>query len=112
MRIKEQIISFETAVLAKEKGLISQFGVGYNANGKGPTMFRGHPPVYACSQSLLQKWLREKHSQHIYITDWDGDWRWNHQWILGSCNGSSIGGFNTYELALEDGLLEALKLIK
>ena len=53
----EQLISKETAVLAKEKG--------FDLNNH---LKNGNPPT----QSLLQKWLREKHNIDISILGTSG----------------------------------------
>lgn len=120
----DQLINSETAKLASENGfnegsyylyvypnnVLTKFGaVNYNSEQDG-LQFE------APTQSLLQKWIREKHKIHIEI----------------GCNGdehyvNSISypegddyvydqdldtiGFKTYEEALELGLQESLKLI-
>lgn len=85
--MKEQLISFETAKLAKEKGfdistanfytenyglahlgfdgetLVYKTGVIYDVNGE----FEEGEITFASTQSFLQKWLREKHNLHIFI---------------------------------------------
>ena len=71
----------------------------------------------------LQKWLREKHN--IYCSAWCNASGW--AWEIEKTNGTHIsimnidgnvkgvnldsGMFNSYEEALEDGLLEALKIL-
>ena len=66
--------------------------------------------------SLAQKWLREVHELDIIIFVFD-DHTWNYE-IRPFNNKIKIksiignGLFKTYELALESGILEALKLIK
>ena len=72
--------------------------------------------IEAPTQSLAQKWIREKMNIHIEIYAIVAGWGW----ILTKCegNGSTIKNmedFNfldTYEEALEEGLKEALKLIQ
>ena len=85
-----------------------------------------HPHINAPTQSLLQKWLREKHLFHIQVYTME---RWlsngNSMEIYFEVNLKKIfvvGGleniksnmmtFETYEEALEEGLQQALKLIK
>lgn len=68
------------------------------------------------TQSDLQKWLREKHNIHIEIcyNDQIGYRVWIKSFsdnILSVKKEDNIF-FNTYEEALEQGLLEGLKLIK
>ena len=70
--------------------------------------------LYRCSaptQSLLQKWLREKHNIHLIAyknINIDG-----YDWCYITTDGiTNINSYKTYEEALEAGLQEALKLIK
>ena len=129
--MQEQLISFETAKLAKEKGfdipqnkmysfgsemfssiLEIKFHDGnkhecsiepYNWNGKiGVTSTKYYS---APTQSLLQKWLREVHKKDVYC--WPCESQIddsNTTWT----SGKSVG---TYEEALEVGLINALKSI-
>ena len=133
--MKEECISFETAKLAKEKGfdikcsshwstydndgLLNNFlsiedGISRNYNNyKYPYITNKKEELFSApTQTLLQRWLRETKniiisvmfeisSYELFIDD-------------GYYNGS-VGfdnTFDTYEEALEYGLLEALKLIK
>ncbi len=119
--MKEVLISLETAKLAKEKG----FNEGcfyYYYDGKVIELrehnhLREHNSEMYCwsapTQSLLQKWLREIHNLHIMIIPY------NNKFIISLLfldkNGSNTNfdeEYNTYELALEQGLIEGLKLIK
>ena len=113
--MEEQLISFETAKLAKEKGFNEPCSYKYTPG--GTTTYntnRRDMDIYAPTQSLLQKWLREIHSIDIMIEpnqDSDGNkyycWRGRKNMFP-----STIGNVaNHYEEALEDGLIEALKLI-
>lgn len=143
--MKDELISFETAVLAKEKGfnlkvlnyyvenyragddfiLISDIGDLLQVGGNIHDPYEDHNNVnyifkrYSVpTQSLLQRWLREVHGLHVspelqWYRDVEIGWYASIEeistikWIYdgGDC-------FNTYEKALEKGLLEALKLIK
>ena len=128
--MEEQLISFNTAKLAKEKGFDipcenfyveyidddvdlfnyeEQRGSGYAELYRNNTEFKFSAPT----QSLLQKWLREVHNIHIQITTDDG-------LEFGMClniidnpdeSGYWIYFIKTYEKTLEVGLYEALKLI-
>jgi hypothetical protein len=129
--MKEKLVNFETAKLAKEKGFtISDCEYKYMLRGSGDgydimrnNIFHlqtlGYP---APTQSLLQKWLREVHNLYV--------------WSFPENNGETFGweidesykdkykelpegdydlmeyNYNTYEEALEVGLQEALKLIE
>jgi hypothetical protein len=92
--MEEQLISIETAMLAKEKG------------------------INASTQSLLQKWLREVHDIHFEIKPiFDvTSIRPYHITIFKNLSGKDfiykiVGTKETYEEALEIGLQEGLKLI-
>lgn len=140
--MEEQLISFETAKLAKEKGFneicdghFEENGGAYNSYG---AEFRPNKVInevlYARpTQALLQKWLREVHNCFIDILPHrDGDSK-NKQWkskkdvfwtvevdyygknfeIPYTENADFVKNFNrNYEKALEIGIFQALKLIK
>ena len=133
--MEETLISFETAVLAKEKGFNIATVYGYDNNGSLKEYFTyasyspGEPEIriedFICkweyqapTQGLLQKWLREVHN--IYLTvipvgDSGYELRYWYYSILGVyCKDGQhgINRFQTYEEALEAGLLKALKLVK
>ncbi len=116
--MKDQLISFETAKLAKEKGFVSALSKKYTKHGE----LIDHIPLsddgygkhcYAPTQSLLQKWLREKH-KIIVEAQFDvenyypfiGYHRRNPRQITGK-KWSEVE-FKTYEQALERGLIVAL----
>ena len=97
-------ITFETEKLAKEKG----------CNLENCTC--GGYPDCICSdkrisQSLLAKWLREKHNIHLIAyknINIDG-----YDWCYITTDGiTNINSYKTYEEAYEIGLQEALKLIQ
>ena len=180
--MKEQLISFETAKLAKEKGFnilqhsyyfedgefkenslkgtngyygeeyefnLSEFNENWNdkwlTKKTGDRCFgcskqKGYLETFSApTQSLLQRWCREKHNKHIQITtDYylDGI-NWNYQILWpdetffdeeGTYDGGDVGNlafehfdgtgmygdngeYNTYEKALEAGLKHCLTLI-
>ena len=124
--MKETLISFETAKLAKKKGF------GWFGFGEGEKFY--YPPTKeltrnhrgenypAPTQSLLQKWLREVHKIHIC-----DEVRWNNFekqeliyefWIKDMREVKASKRIYTcpstisYEEALEEALQKALKLIK
>jgi hypothetical protein len=118
--MKEELISFETAKLAKEKRFDVSCRVLYNKDGskvlnnrhtmRNNLTFVDDSKISAPTQSLLQRWLREVHELNLYISlsgTKEISWFW-------SINDKEYqdGSSNTYEQALEAGLLEALKLIK
>jgi len=141
--MKEKLITFETAKLAKEKGFDIPTAWHYhpryglhtafwdedsndNSNHNSNEWADGY--YSAPTQSLLQKWLREK--RNIFLTircDCDGKFDYHgydvkfgetcfvkpeYQVDENECFeiGSFPYRFNTYEAALEAGLLETLKL--
>ena len=140
--MKEELISFETAVLAKEKGFNNKntymfYGNVLHINSfelcahkfADKILMEGIPGTFvdynqkelvsyqAPTQTLLQKWLREKYGLHIVV---DIPWIGN-GWLctiydirsdskeLASIN--KYKKYNTYEAILEAGLFQALKLI-
>ena len=128
--MKEQIVSFETAKLAKEKGfdvpIMQMLQVYHITTGKidmyltsnRVSNWNDNKYVEICSaptQSLLQKWLREKHSLIVFVTpfvfkDPEGEfkviiYRLSDQFRLTAFD------LDTWEEALEKGLFKALKLI-
>ena len=130
--MKEQKVSFKTAKLAKEKGFDWECTDGYGSEGTeyfledyedGDILFDNWNHleyryesdrtccISAPTQSLLQKWLREKHNYHLWIIPWNSCKDFAYNWEYNGMNDGSKGIFKSYEEALEEGLYEALKLI-
>ena len=126
--MKEELISFETAKLAKEKGFnikIEQRFLGIEGYTRKVYKDLEVLALEYCqpTQSTLQKWLRDVHN--LYPFAWCNASGWG--WELEKTNGTHIsimdidgdvegtepesGMFKSYEEALEKGLQEALKLI-
>lgn len=125
--MEDKLIDFTTAKLAKEKGfnIVSKHWYDQTEALNPIEGIRGAMMYfnvgYAPTQSLLQRWLREVHNLHIYI-----DTTPLFDKMQGSKYKSTIkvpfspfkwttGHYylgNTYEEALEEGLLQGLKLIK
>jgi hypothetical protein len=126
--MEEQLILFDTAKLAKEKGfnekVINHYGSGYTPclNDNGIFMddvCNSEIDPYefsAPTQSVLQRWLRDEHNidvwsqpfvrnqslpdeSYSYFIYKDGDW------VNDGCDCLD------FEEALEKGLIESLKLI-
>lgn len=123
--MKEKLINFKTAKLAKEKGFDIPCNLKYfeDVNGdfeKATYKDSVHDHVKTIynrpTQSLLQKWLREVHNIHINISDLHLSKGWRQQVYnmeKGHYKGAAAGfNYETYEKALEIGLQNALKLIK
>lgn len=74
--MEDQLISFETAKLAKEKGFEEKTKTWYNFSGLSvsgeqsqyPSNDKRFPSYSRPTQSLLQRWLREKHRIDIDIS--------------------------------------------
>ena len=120
----EQLISFETAKLAKEAGFdwqivtayvdltplelfteeVTEFVYQANHNNKPHR-------ISAPTQSLLAKWLRDVHNIHVKISCHLGDWYFELVSILGHFNTNRYSEveYITYEAALEEGLKEGLR---
>lgn len=115
--MQEQIITFKTAKLLKSKGFDFEKETDTNIvwlyNKKGDFVSSiDEEVIYGISQSLLQKWLREKYEIFVQPFYDDPEWR------IAICDPeeNSLGEYEqkenmTYEEALELGLQEALKLI-
>lgn len=96
--MKEELISFETAKLAKKKGLsitdtldMWEKYTGYKEDksivnfGKSYFEIIGKDSIYypCCTLTLLQKWLREIHRIHIVINLWiDMDRQYHYNYTL------------------------------
>ena len=131
--MKDELITFETAVLAKEKGFDCHcMDTYYQYNGSlslchpfsnksQSCKTKGTKDYYAPTQSLLQRWLRERYNMTISIYTNASGFLWERMDTVGGTHRAyseytgdcpDSGAFTTYEKALEAGLREALKLIK
>jgi hypothetical protein len=139
----EELITLETAKLAKEKGFNEPVWAEYEFDGSENWLYGyndGHsidlseilrnseidkPDTPAPTQSLLQKWLREKHNidiqvlrnkpnyheykVEIYQTNETSNYVY---FQVNEKNSLFCRWFDKYEEALEIGLQEGLKLVK
>jgi hypothetical protein len=123
--MKDTLISFETAKLAKEKGFnwkvnnyfqLKTISGGVfeeyleDSNQDINSDFPQNALFSRPSQSLLQKWLREKHNIEVYIIPWIYNNKTVYDFFV-NYEGESRA-YSTYELALETSLIEGLKHIK
>lgn len=136
--MKEQLITLKTAKLAKQKGFAEscyhfyskgindsnlkvpyEYSFRVNANTFQADNFGYGQTWSAPSQSLLQRWLREVHLININCMWQNGYYellfskkvKYNH-WDLGEdAKKAEAVKHSTYELCLEAGLYEALKLL-
>jgi hypothetical protein len=125
--MKDQLITLETAKLAKEKGFDTptpwyyhpRYGLHTafweedgddNSNHNSDEWADGY--YSAPTQSTLQKWLREKHHLHVFSIREEDDWIFKYcEFSQGNKTREGRVQYATYEQALEAGLLEALRLI-
>ena len=133
--MEEKIITLKTAKLAKEKGFYLPTNMLVNINyynHKGE--FRGdvtkrlqwrfankdkkeednpYTQYTCCTQSLLQKWLREEKTIIVEVEYYDSE-NWNAKVYPPNQRGFNISEkmLKTYEEALEKGLQTALRLIE
>lgn len=126
--MKEALIKFKTAKLAKEKGFRScetNYIYVKGKEDKRPKLlpapsdhYNDSPlPCYGCyTQGLIQKWLREVHQIHVWVYPWT-----HNEYVLdlvvyvdGEEKDSFLenNNYTNYEDALEYGLQQALKIIK
>lgn len=129
--MEEQLISYETAKLTKEKGFVEETADYFSKDVGNSRTFSDtyNLPNYhnnydnrfsAPTQSLLQKWLREVHglvveskiSKTYFWYDWVITYKRKDIDRIVSVGDPYQESHETYEQALEVGLLEALKLIK
>ena len=126
-------ISFETAKLAKEKGFYQEpnrrkvpyYNYKGEFNGDVTDFLRKYlreedtsdvESVSAPTQSLLDKWLRERYNIHVTSQIGNLDFINTYHYDIRYIDKNKFickvkGNFKTYEEALEAGLQEALKLI-
>lgn len=126
--MKDELVTFITAKLAKEKGFdIPTIEYWYSNLEDKWNYFEmtalnserynhnedGFKAISSPTQNLLQKWLREKHDIQIEIT-FDTISYGFKTWHLDNLNDSYTYEFEmyTYEQALEQALIKGLKLIK
>lgn len=127
--MEDKLVSYKTAKLAKEKGFnwkvfsyykseMSLFNIfpDYEQDIDNWNNITFYINCYSApTQSLLQKWLREKHSIHINIGTIAFNRGINKMPNYGYCISSTKNHnkkITNYEEALEEGLYEALKFIE
>lgn len=126
--MNDELVTFNTAELAKEKGFDELCEYSY----EGSVFAKTNKPwrnsqdwteIAVPTQSLLQRWLREKHGIHVFI-----GYRNNHKLWDSHAYDLTLSGpeyvkqrpfrsfneqpvYDTFEEAVEAGLLEALNQI-
>ena len=118
--MKEEIVSFEVAKLAKEKGFnipcrskytVMKTKKKFTTNSMLSRISTKDNVYLVPTQSLLQKWLREKHNIIVFINPYPT----TYAAVIVYNNREdryATDLYDTYEIALEKGLEEALKLIE
>ena len=118
--IEEQFVSFETAKLLKEAGFDVPTSTHYSNSGEvwqssAPEDCNDDKSCKACSrptQALAARWLREAHNIDVMVDVYNSDYyvcnvyKNKHLMIIRNIVTSS------FEEVLEEGLREAVKLIK
>lgn len=120
--MREEIITFKTAKLAKEKGFsyyvsysywneeLTSMTPGYaldDGTHSDYKIYLEYQRYLAPTQSLLQKWLREEHNINIIPPLYYS----GKGYLCSVVSIPKIKFYKTYESALENKLQEALKLI-
>ena len=134
--MKDEIVNFRTALLAYNKGFHDKISC---INGKNYYNYKGelngdsseelkdylnakkedrnpddfYLSIPAPTQSLLQRWIREKHKIHIDVSYLDNIYNFYYKITKMESNFEYevSKSFQTYEKALEEGLKAALKMI-
>lgn len=126
--MEDQLISFKTAKLAKEKGfdIVSGFRVlvyqPFSYEGELHEGLTSYDTItfvkeviyLAPTQTFLQRWLREKHGYDVFVNYVYDTYRYAAEVHWYCTEKNVIDGFtifDKYEDALEEGLQEALNLI-
>lgn len=125
----EDLIKYETAILAKEVGLIPELDRAWNLTGynlkntkeKIPSTYHVHSSfplenefLYAPTLSGLQKWLRDTHKMDVVV----GSNYIGYNVVIWNRNENKVHAvlpsnlFEKYEESLEAGEIVALNLIK
>lgn len=103
--LSEKTMNKELVKLAKEKDFLGYFPKEWEYHTKEPLRYY----FWLCE---LQKWLRDKYNIHVEVLLIDTLTNIYVYYILATGNVTRVGSHKTsYEIAFEDGLLEALNLI-
>lgn len=115
--MKEQLVSFETAKLANKKGFYEWTLDRYNRKGNIQKPENQGWSISAPTQSLLQKWLREKYNLLLVVdltqdcSSWKVFIRNFKDGLDRDAHSKLLIPFDSYEEALEEALKTILKLI-
>ena len=112
--MKEELITFETAKLVNEKGFTQWAKQRYNKDGElesspcppqrlksnGEKVKVDEKQIFAHTQSLIQKWLRENHNIMIAIYNNASGYLWD----ISDTNGGTDRGWSNYSGTNESGV--------
>ena len=116
----EEQITFPTAKLAQKKGF--KFSHDWKYIQSEYKRDKNRWKLFAPTQSLLQKWLREKHEIILEVITFNKGWletgKWCYQYHIKNRTDNpnnhliSRKEYKTWEEETEEGLMSALSLIK
>ena len=127
--IEESYVSFDTAKMLKEAGFREKTKTHYSNSGEvwETAMLADYNDDFNCNacsrptQSLAARWLREVHKLHI-VPDYNplrgfftGIWNMKsgkYEYYSNGIGPNGKGCWDGYEEAFENGLQEAIKMIK
>jgi hypothetical protein len=114
-----KIVRFKTAKELKEIGFnICDIGDCFRQDGILFKDFMIENYYHAPTLALVQMWFMDNHKLIIQVTPFDGWGNWLFKILAEDCMSpffeahDEMEEFNTYDEALEAGILEAIKLIK
>ena len=115
----DDLVGFDIGLMAKEKGFNELCYWSFHKNNVFPVLFPSNNEfddyISAPTQSLLQKWLREKYCIWIDVNTYsERGFTWFN--VLVNRGDTSLDNwdseFSSYKKALEKGLFKGLELIK
>lgn len=121
--MEDQLVSYKTAKRAKEKGFDEWVHAGYYSKSEqNPLLTMGKlknslltphsiAQISAPTQSLLQRWLREKAQVIVEVIYEQGNWYHRVYWAEKEEDFVISMAKSTYEIALDEGLFIALALL-
>jgi len=125
--MRDELITYETALLAKDKGWNQRGSYMYDRHNEiqtvpsikhifhegGMKAIQTPQQLFAPTQTTIHKWLRKKHNIHISLTHkFNGYYECDVYSLVEDEFEVTRGYSMEYEEALETGIFEALKLIE
>lgn len=123
--MQDELVSYEVAVLAKEKGFNEPCINGFSIQGGHACSYGKLKKNFECvdsvtrpTQTSLERWLRERYDIHLIINWYIGSFKWQIKLLdtdfddINGIRGYSASDFSeSAEIAKDKGLLYSLKLI-